>query len=112
MSAVRMYHFIVNNQMHNKAKCNVLSQILTHRLPVFIIFTTPGCDQLFSNGRKWKQAWRRLGSEVTLLEAMPDFLPEADRQIAQEAKKQFIRQGLNIKLHAILCSTDVKYVPF
>ena len=59
-------------------------------------------------GLELGSVWRRLGSEVTLLEAMPDFLPEADRQIAQEAKKQFIRQGLNIKLGARVDSAAQK----
>ncbi|SER66911.1 dihydrolipoamide dehydrogenase [Nitrosomonas sp. Nm51] len=41
--------------------------------------------------------WRRLGSEVTVLEAMPDFLMAADEQIAKEAKKIFSKEpGLNI----------------
>lgn len=55
-------------------------------------------------GLELGSVWRRLGSEVTLLEAMPDFLPEADRQIAREANKQFLRQGLKIKLGARVAS--------
>ena len=45
-------------------------------------------------GLETGSVWRRLGAEVTLLEAMPDFLPAADRQIAEDAYRQFIRQGL------------------
>ena len=42
--------------------------------------------------------WRRLGSEVTILEAMPEFLAAADGQVAKEALKAFTKQGLNIQM--------------
>lgn len=51
-------------------------------------------------GLELGSVWARLGSEVTVLEAMEDFLPMADRQIAKEAAKIFAKQGLNIKLGA------------
>ena len=51
-------------------------------------------------GLELGSVWQRLGSEVTILEAMPDFLPMVDRQIAKDAAKIFARQGLNIKLGA------------
>ncbi len=48
-------------------------------------------------GLEMGSVWRRLGSEVTILEAMPDFLMAADEQIAKEAKKLFSKEpGLNI----------------
>lgn len=50
--------------------------------------------------------WSRLGSEVTLLEALEDFMPAADRQVAKEATKAFKKQGLAIQLGARV--TDVK----
>ena len=40
--------------------------------------------------------WRRLGAEVTILEAMPDFLSVADVDAAKEAAKVFAKAGLNI----------------
>lgn len=40
--------------------------------------------------------WSRLGSEVTILEAMPDFLATVDQQVAKEAQKAFDKQGLTI----------------
>jgi len=40
--------------------------------------------------------WRRLGSEVTILEALPAFLGAADEQVAAEALKVFTKQGLKI----------------
>jgi dihydrolipoamide dehydrogenase len=49
-------------------------------------------------GLELGSVWRRLGAEVTLLEALPAFLPAADEQIAREALKQMTRQGLKIQL--------------
>src|SRR6476620_11754924 len=42
--------------------------------------------------------WRRLGAEVTVLEALPTFLGAVDEQIAKEAHKAFTKQGLKIEL--------------
>jgi dihydrolipoamide dehydrogenase len=49
-------------------------------------------------GLELGSVWRRLGAEVTMLEALPAFLPAADEQIAREAFKQLTRQGLKIQL--------------
>ncbi|HYB51890.1 MAG TPA: dihydrolipoyl dehydrogenase [Burkholderiaceae bacterium] len=49
-------------------------------------------------GLELGSVWRRLGAEVTLLEALPTFLPVADEQIAREAFKTFTKQGLKIEL--------------
>ena len=49
-------------------------------------------------GLEMGSVWRRLGSEVTVLEALPAFLGAADEQIAKEAAKIFARQGLAIQL--------------
>jgi len=51
-------------------------------------------------GLEMGSVWRRLGSEVTILEALPAFLGAADEQIAREAAKIFARQGLVIQLGA------------
>ncbi len=51
-------------------------------------------------GLELGSVWQRLGAEVTVLEAMDDFLFMADRQIAKDALRQFKRQGLEIKLGA------------
>jgi len=45
-------------------------------------------------GLELGSVWRRLGSDVTLLEALPTFLGFADEQIAKEAFKSFTKQGL------------------
>ncbi len=49
-------------------------------------------------GLEMGSVWRRLGSEVTVLEALPTFLGAVDEQIAKEAKKAFDKQGLRIEL--------------
>ena len=49
-------------------------------------------------GLEMGSVWRRLGAEVTVLEALPAFLGAVDEQIAKEAKKLFDKQGLKINL--------------
>ncbi len=50
-------------------------------------------------GLEMGSVWKRLGSEVTILEALPDFLAAADQSVAKEAWKVFTKkQGLNIQL--------------
>ena len=49
-------------------------------------------------GLEMGSVWRRLGSEVTILEALPSFLGAADEQIAREAARIFAKQGLAIQL--------------
>src|SRR6187455_562907 len=46
-------------------------------------------------GLELGSVWRRLGAEVTILEAMPTFLAAADQDVAKEALKEFKKQGLN-----------------
>ena len=48
-------------------------------------------------GLELGSVWRRLGAEVTILEAMPTFLGACDPGIAKEAQKLFAKQGLNIQ---------------
>lgn len=49
-------------------------------------------------GLEMGSVWRRLGTEVTVLEGMDKFLPVVDEQISKEAKKAFDKQGLKIEL--------------
>ena len=49
-------------------------------------------------GLEMGSVWRRLGAEVTILEALPDFLSVADVDVAKEAAKVFAKQGLQIHL--------------
>lgn len=67
-------------------------------------------------GLEMGSVWRRLGSEVTVLEAMPEFLAAVDQGIAKEAAKIFDKQGLKIhtgvKLGEISKSTKQITVPW
>ena len=58
-------------------------------------------------GLELGSVWRRLGSVVTVLEAMEQFLPIADGAIAKEAQRHFKKQGLDIKLGATVSSAAV-----
>lgn len=49
-------------------------------------------------GLELGSVWRRMGSEVVLLEAQDAFLPMVDKAIAREAKRTFEKQGLDIRL--------------
>ena len=49
-------------------------------------------------GLEMGSVWRRLGSQVTVLEGLPTFLGAVDEQIAKEALKLFTKQGLGINL--------------
>ncbi len=51
-------------------------------------------------GLELGSVWRRLGAEVTILEALPAFLGAADEAVAKEALRTFTRQDLAIRLGA------------
>jgi dihydrolipoamide dehydrogenase len=51
-------------------------------------------------GLELGSVWRRLGSEVVILEALDSFLAVADQGVAKEAARHFKKQGLDIKLGA------------
>jgi dihydrolipoamide dehydrogenase len=55
-------------------------------------------------GLELGSVWSRLGSTVTVLEAMDDFLFMADRDVAAVTSKEFKKQGLDIKLGAKVTS--------
>jgi dihydrolipoamide dehydrogenase len=59
-------------------------------------------------GLELGSVWNRLGSEVVLLEALPDFLALADRDIAKHAGREFKKQGLDIRLDTLVKSAEVK----
>ncbi len=49
-------------------------------------------------GLEMGSVWRRLGADVTILEGLPTFLGAVDQQVAREAHKAFIKQGIKIEL--------------
>ncbi|MEA3151723.1 MAG: dihydrolipoamide dehydrogenase [Gammaproteobacteria bacterium] len=59
-------------------------------------------------GLELGSVWRRLGSTVTVLEALEQFLPMVDQTIAKEAQRHLKKQGLDIKLGAKVLSATVK----
>lgn len=57
-------------------------------------------------GLEMGSVWHRLGSDVTILEALPTFLGAADEQVAKEAMRVFSKQGL--KINTGIKITEVK----
>jgi dihydrolipoamide dehydrogenase len=58
-------------------------------------------------GLEMGSVWRRLGSDVTILEALPGFLPAADEQVAKEAFRVF-NGTLDLKIYTGVKITSVK----
>jgi dihydrolipoamide dehydrogenase len=58
-------------------------------------------------GLELGSVWRRLGAEVVVLEALPDFLAVADQQLAKEALRHFKKQGLDVRLGAKVTGAKV-----
>ena len=59
-------------------------------------------------GLEMGSVWRRLGAQVTVLEALPTFLGVADEAIAKEAAKVFAKQGLKIETGVKIGRVDRK----
>jgi dihydrolipoamide dehydrogenase len=57
-------------------------------------------------GLEMGSVWRRLGAQVTILEALPAFLGAADESIAKEAAKAFAKQNLKIELGVKVSKVD------
>ncbi len=58
-------------------------------------------------GLEMGSVWRRLGSEVVLLEAMDELLPVVDTDVSKAAAREFKKQGLDIRLGAKVSSAEV-----
>src|SRR6185312_14626157 len=59
-------------------------------------------------GLELGSVWRRLGSEVVILEALPEFLAIADQQLAKEALRHFKKLGLDVRLGAKVTGAKVR----
>ncbi|TXH76281.1 MAG: dihydrolipoyl dehydrogenase [Lysobacteraceae bacterium] len=59
-------------------------------------------------GLELGSVWKRLGAEVTILEALPDFLAAADAEAAKIAAREFKKQGLDIRLGAKVSKAEIK----
>jgi dihydrolipoamide dehydrogenase len=58
-------------------------------------------------GLELGSVWRRLGSEVVVLEALPEFLAIADQQLAKEALRHFKKLGMDVRLGAKVTGAKV-----
>ena len=59
-------------------------------------------------GLELGSVWRRLGAQVVVLEALPEFLAMCDQQLAKEALRQLKKQGLDIRLGAKVTGALIK----
>jgi dihydrolipoamide dehydrogenase len=59
-------------------------------------------------GLELGSVWKRLGSQVVILEALDTFLPAADQQIAKDALRHLKKQELDIRLGAKVTSAAVE----
>ncbi|MFC7301951.1 dihydrolipoyl dehydrogenase [Cognatiluteimonas weifangensis] len=59
-------------------------------------------------GLELGSVWNRLGSQVTILEALPTFLAAADAEVSKVAAREFKKQGLDIRLGAKVGKTEIK----
>ena len=57
-------------------------------------------------GLELGSVWARLGSEVTIIEVMEEFLPKADKRIARDVLRTLKDQGLNICLASEVIETS------
>jgi dihydrolipoamide dehydrogenase len=59
-------------------------------------------------GLELGSVWKRLGSQVVILEALETFLPMADQQIAKDALRHLKKQELDIRLGAKVTGAAVE----
>ncbi|MFT7131664.1 MAG: dihydrolipoamide dehydrogenase [Cyclobacteriaceae bacterium] len=59
-------------------------------------------------GLELGSVWARLGADVVVLEALEEFLPMADKQIAKESAKLYKKQGLDVRLGARVTGSNIK----
>ncbi len=77
----------------NKIVCDNVGALEIDSVPKKLVIIGAGVI-----GLEMGSVWRRLGAEVTILEALPEFLGAADADVAKEAQKLFTKQGLSIQL--------------
>jgi dihydrolipoamide dehydrogenase len=58
-------------------------------------------------GLELGSVWNRLGSKVTLLEALPEFLALADKDVSKQAAREFKKQGLDVHLNTLVKSAEI-----
>jgi len=58
-------------------------------------------------GLEMGSVWSRLGTKVTVLEAMDSFLAAADKDVSKDGAKLLKKQGLDIKLNSMVTGTEI-----
>ncbi len=58
-------------------------------------------------GLEMGSVWSRLGSQVTVVEMLPQILPQTDPQVAQTLQRSLKKQGLDVRLKTRLEKVDV-----
>ncbi|MEO5378150.1 MAG: dihydrolipoyl dehydrogenase [Magnetococcus sp. DMHC-6] len=59
-------------------------------------------------GLELGSVWRRLGAQVTLLEAMPEILPGVDDTLLRHAKRLFLKQGLQLQTNTKVTQSRIE----
>ena len=59
-------------------------------------------------GLELGSVWRRLGAEVVVFEAMPEFLTAVDADVSRAALREFKKQGLDIRFGAKVTGASVE----
>ncbi len=77
----------------NKIVCDNIGALDIDAVPKKLVIIGAGVI-----GLEMGSVWRRVGADVTVLEALPDFLSAADQDVAKEAQKVFAKQGLKFEL--------------
>lgn len=79
-------------EVDNKLVCDNEGALAFDQVPKRLVVIGAGVI-----GLELGSVWRRLGSDVTVLEALPEFLGACDGTISKEAAKIFRKQGLKIE---------------
>lgn len=58
-------------------------------------------------GLEMGSVWSRLGAQVTVVEMLPQILPQTDPQVAQTLQRSLKKQGLDIRLKTRLDKIDI-----
>lgn len=80
-------------EVDNKVVCDNVGALELTVVPKKLIVIGAGAI-----GLEMGSVWRRLGAQVTVLEASPDFLVATDTDVAKATLKLFTKQGLDIQL--------------
>ena len=92
-----------NLPVDNRIVCDNVGALELQVVPKRLVIVGAGVI-----GLEMGSVWRRLGSEVTILEALPDFLAAADADVAKEALSLFTKQGLKFQFGVTIEGAELK----